>query len=133
MRFLGWLALRFGADTVLPFILAGEAADIQSYETQPEARAAGLPADERSHGRVFRTIVATSRRSLARRALSPPHCVMAAARQVTKTACVLSQASICLVISTGWPVAVNSAPNARRRGVICSPTSPRVVGCCGRT
>jgi len=50
VRFLGWLALRFGADTVLPFVLAGEAADIQSYETQPEARAAGLPADERSHG-----------------------------------------------------------------------------------
>ena len=52
VRFLGWLARRFGADTVLPFVLAGEAADIQSYETQPEARAAGLPADERSHGRV---------------------------------------------------------------------------------
>jgi hypothetical protein len=49
VRFLGWLALRFGADTVLPFVLAGEAADIQ-----PEARAAGLPADERSHGRVLR-------------------------------------------------------------------------------
>jgi hypothetical protein len=60
VRFLGWLARRFGADTVLPFVLAGEATDIHAYDNQPEARAAGLPADERSHGRVFRTIVATS-------------------------------------------------------------------------
>ena len=65
VRFLGWLARRFGADTVLPFVLAGEATDLQSYETQPEARAAGLPADERSHGRVFRTIVATSRQGMS--------------------------------------------------------------------
>ncbi len=64
MRFLGWLARRFGADTVLPFVLAGEASDIHAYENQAEAHAAGLPADERSHGRVFRTIVATSRQGM---------------------------------------------------------------------
>jgi VIT1/CCC1 family predicted Fe2+/Mn2+ transporter len=65
VRFLGWLAHRFGVDTVLPLVLAGEASDIHSYDQQPEARAAGLPADERSHGRVFRTIVATSRQGMA--------------------------------------------------------------------
>jgi vacuolar iron transporter family protein len=65
VQFLGWLARRFGADTVLPFVLAGEAADIHAYENHPEARAAGLPADERSHGRVFRPIVATSRQGMS--------------------------------------------------------------------
>jgi vacuolar iron transporter family protein len=64
VRFLGWLARHFGPDTVLPLVLAGEATDIHSYDQQPEARAAGLPAEERSHGRVFRTIVATSRHGL---------------------------------------------------------------------
>jgi vacuolar iron transporter family protein len=52
VRFLGWLARRFGTDAVLPLILAGEAQDTHSYEEQPEAPAAGMPADERSHGRV---------------------------------------------------------------------------------
>jgi VIT1/CCC1 family predicted Fe2+/Mn2+ transporter len=65
VRFLGWLAHRFGADTVLPLVLAGEAADIHAYENQADARAAGLPAEERSHGRVFRTIVATSRQGMS--------------------------------------------------------------------
>ncbi len=63
-RFLGWLARRFGASTVLPLVLAAEDSDIHAYADQPDARAAGLPADERSHGRVFRTIVATSRQGL---------------------------------------------------------------------
>jgi VIT1/CCC1 family predicted Fe2+/Mn2+ transporter len=37
-------------------VLAGEAGDSALYHSQPEARAAGLDADERSHARVFRAI-----------------------------------------------------------------------------
>jgi VIT1/CCC1 family predicted Fe2+/Mn2+ transporter len=65
VRVLGWLARRFGTDTVLPLVLAAEDADSHGYDVQPEAIAAGMPADERSHGRVFRTIVATSRTGLS--------------------------------------------------------------------
>ena len=41
-RVLSWLVHRVGAEPVLPLVLAGEAADIHTYENQPEARAAGL-------------------------------------------------------------------------------------------
>jgi hypothetical protein len=40
VRLLGWLARRFGADTVLPLVLAGEASDIHAYDSQADARAA---------------------------------------------------------------------------------------------
>jgi VIT1/CCC1 family predicted Fe2+/Mn2+ transporter len=65
VRVLGWMARRLGTDTVLPLVLAGEDADSHAYEDQPEARVAGMPAEERSHGRVFRTIAATSPRGLS--------------------------------------------------------------------
>ena len=65
VRLLGWLARRFGAETVLPLVLASEASDSHMYEDQPEARAVGMAAEERSHGRVFRTIAATSRNGLS--------------------------------------------------------------------
>src|SRR5262252_4016877 len=60
VRILSWLAQRLGPDAVLPLVLSGEASDTGMYEDQPEARDAGLPADERSHARVFRAIAATS-------------------------------------------------------------------------
>ena len=42
-------------------VLAGEQADSAIYDDQPEARSAGLPAEERSHGRVFRAIATSSK------------------------------------------------------------------------
>ncbi len=56
VRLIGWLARRFGAGTVLPLVQAGEAGDSALYHAQPDAHAAGLDADERSHARVFRAI-----------------------------------------------------------------------------
>ena len=59
-RTLGWLARRFGAAFVLPTIAAGEARDSSVYDDQPEAVAAGLPADERSHRRIVQAVEAGS-------------------------------------------------------------------------
>ena len=64
VRLLGWLARRFGVDAVRPLVLSMEAADSHSYDRQPEAVAAGLPADERSHARVFRHLSSTTRAGL---------------------------------------------------------------------
>lgn len=64
-RFLIWLARRFGVDAALPFILRAEAGDSSMYDSQPEAVAAGLPRDERSHARVFRHLATISRGGLA--------------------------------------------------------------------
>src|ERR1051326_5840347 len=61
---------RVGAEPVLPLILAAEASDTHAYQDQPEARAAGLPGEERSHGRVFRTIVANIRSGLTGQAVA---------------------------------------------------------------
>ena len=57
-RFLGWLARRFGVSSVLPLVISAEASDTHMYDDQPEAVAAGLPGDERSHARVFRHLAA---------------------------------------------------------------------------
>jgi VIT1/CCC1 family predicted Fe2+/Mn2+ transporter len=59
-RVLGWLARRFGAAFVLPTVAAGEARDSSAYDQQPEAVAAGLPADERSHRRIVQAVEARS-------------------------------------------------------------------------
>ena len=53
-RALSWLARRFGPQFVLPMVSAGEAKDSGVYDAQPAARAAGMAADERSHGRIIR-------------------------------------------------------------------------------
>lgn len=53
-RILAWLARRFGPGFVLPALAASETRDSASYDDQPEARAAGLPADERSHALLMR-------------------------------------------------------------------------------
>jgi vacuolar iron transporter family protein len=59
-RTLGWLAKRFGAAFVLPTVSAGEARDSSVYDNQPEAVAAGLPDDERSHRRIVQAVEASS-------------------------------------------------------------------------
>lgn len=60
VRVIGWLARRFGASTVVPMVLAGEAGDTALYHAQPEARAVGMARDERSHARVFRAIATST-------------------------------------------------------------------------
>ncbi len=55
-RLIGWLARRFGTDTVAPIVTNMEADATTMYDTQPEALAHNLPADERSHARVFREL-----------------------------------------------------------------------------
>jgi len=59
-RTLAWLARRFGPGFVLPALAANEARDSTAYDNQPEARAAGLPLDERSHARVIEAVAGTS-------------------------------------------------------------------------
>lgn len=64
-RLLGFLARRFGANSLLPTVLSMEASDSHAYDNQPEAVAAGLPADERSHARIFRHLATTGAGGLA--------------------------------------------------------------------
>ena len=52
-RALRFLAQRFGAATVLPMVSSMEARASHTYDLQPEAQAHGMPAEERSHARVF--------------------------------------------------------------------------------
>jgi VIT1/CCC1 family predicted Fe2+/Mn2+ transporter len=56
VRLLGWIARRFGTELVAPVVVQIEAGGVDMYDDQPEAVAAGLPADERSHARLFRQI-----------------------------------------------------------------------------
>jgi len=59
VRLIGWLARRFGTGVALPLTLATEVADSARYAGQAEAQKVGMPAEERAHARVFRTIVAS--------------------------------------------------------------------------
>ena len=59
-RVLIWVARRFGIDVVLPVIKSMEVGADEMYVGEPVAEAEGLPADERSHYRVFSAIAATS-------------------------------------------------------------------------
>lgn len=65
VRTLLWLARRLGAGAVLPLIASSERGASHAYDAQPEARAAGMPADERSHERVFGYLLQTTRGGLA--------------------------------------------------------------------
>ncbi|GAA3812887.1 VIT1/CCC1 transporter family protein [Sphaerisporangium flaviroseum] len=51
-RLLSWLARRFSADSVLPFLERAEHADAGLYDGDPHA-APGMAVDERSHARVI--------------------------------------------------------------------------------
>ena len=55
-RVFSLLAARFGAAFVLPTIAAIEQGAGAAYDGQPEAASAGMPADERSHARLFKFI-----------------------------------------------------------------------------
>jgi VIT1/CCC1 family predicted Fe2+/Mn2+ transporter len=52
-RVLGWLAVRFGPQLVLPTLSANERAARDEYSTQPEAAGTSLTRDEASHGRLL--------------------------------------------------------------------------------
>jgi vacuolar iron transporter family protein len=55
-RTLAWMARRFGPRTVLPIINSMERTGSATYDTQPEAVLAGLPAAERSHLRIMQAM-----------------------------------------------------------------------------
>ena len=59
IRMIIWLAKRFGVNAVLPIVSSMERGASHDYDTQPEARAAGMPKDERSHERLFRSVELT--------------------------------------------------------------------------
>ncbi|HET7036289.1 MAG TPA: VIT1/CCC1 family protein [Thermomicrobiaceae bacterium] len=52
------LARWFGPGFILPTVAAHERLDSRRYRVQEEAAAAGLPAEERAHARLFRTLSA---------------------------------------------------------------------------
>ncbi|MBN9392058.1 MAG: VIT1/CCC1 transporter family protein [Chloroflexi bacterium] len=62
-RLLGWLAGRFGPQFVLPTISTLEQMDTTSYDSQPDAAGAGLPAQEQSHARLLAAITGGSKSS----------------------------------------------------------------------
>jgi vacuolar iron transporter family protein len=53
IRALLWMAKHLGTGAVLSTISSMERNAMSAYDTQPEALNAGLPADERSHARLF--------------------------------------------------------------------------------
>lgn len=65
IRALIWLAKRFGVSAILPVISTLERDASREYDAQPEARAAGMPADERSHARIFRAVQTSTRGGIA--------------------------------------------------------------------
>ncbi len=56
VKLLGWIARRFGTAVVSPIVTRMEMAVTTMYDDQPEAVSANLPAEERSHARLFREI-----------------------------------------------------------------------------
>ncbi|HLY29896.1 MAG TPA: VIT1/CCC1 transporter family protein [Ktedonobacterales bacterium] len=64
IRALGWIARHWGVSLVVPIVGAMERQAMDVYDQQPEAQVAGLPADERSHARVFRFLQTASGSSL---------------------------------------------------------------------
>lgn len=65
IRTLLWLARRMGMGAVLSTVSSMEQQAVDEYDTQPEAVAAGLPADERSHARLFRALLSSARGGIA--------------------------------------------------------------------
>ncbi len=56
IKLIGWLARRLGTTAVSPIVARMEIAATGMYDNQPEAVEANLPADERSHARLFSEI-----------------------------------------------------------------------------
>jgi vacuolar iron transporter family protein len=59
MRMIIWVARHFGVNSALPMVSSMERSASHNYDTQPEARAEGMPKDERSHERLFRSVEIT--------------------------------------------------------------------------
>jgi VIT1/CCC1 family predicted Fe2+/Mn2+ transporter len=55
-RLLIAVARRFGTQLVLPTLNDLERSDSRGYETQPESRGTAMPAEERSHARLLRSL-----------------------------------------------------------------------------
>lgn len=65
IRALSFLAGHFGAATVLPMVTSMEKGASHTYDQQPEAQALGMPAEERSHARVFSYLRTATRGGIA--------------------------------------------------------------------
>lgn len=59
-RILGWLAGRFGTSLVLPALASIETNAASGYTGQRDAEAEHMPADEKSHARIFGHLAGTS-------------------------------------------------------------------------
>src|SRR2546430_9995160 len=59
VRMIIWLAKRFGVNSVSPIVSSMESGASHDYDTQPEARAAGMPNNERSPDRLFPSVAIT--------------------------------------------------------------------------
>jgi vacuolar iron transporter family protein len=56
VRGLGFIARRFGTESVTPIVTRMEVSATNMYDGEPHAEAHNLPADERSHARLFQEI-----------------------------------------------------------------------------
>ena len=65
VRTLLWLARRLGTGAVLSTVSSMEQQAVSEYDAQPEAVNAGLPADERSHTRLFSYLLSGARGGIA--------------------------------------------------------------------
>ncbi len=65
IRALLWMAKRLGTGAVLSTISSMESNAMHQYDTQLEATSAGLPADERSHARLFRYLRSSTNGGIA--------------------------------------------------------------------
>lgn len=65
IRALLWLARRLGTGAVLSTVSTMEQQAMSEYDAQPEAVNAGLPADERSHARLFSYLLSGARGGIA--------------------------------------------------------------------
>jgi VIT1/CCC1 family predicted Fe2+/Mn2+ transporter len=59
-RIFGWLAVRMGTAFVLPSIAAQEKTAAMDYTGQSDAESVHMPAEERSHARIFQRLTQTS-------------------------------------------------------------------------
>jgi vacuolar iron transporter family protein len=59
-RALGWLSKTLGTQFVLPTVISLEKRDQRQYAWQPEAKSAGLPADEASHARLLEAVAGST-------------------------------------------------------------------------
>ncbi len=59
-RIFGWLAMKFGPSFVLPTLASIEKSAASEYAGQQDAEAERMPADEKSHARVFGYLAGTS-------------------------------------------------------------------------